>query len=98
MTEREPTKLDIYLAFITPTCVPAQTFHDHEEFARFYLGCLTDPEYLKWRGTASSSFSYNTRMLWSDEELILKARQHAEAARILKGLDELHDTEEDDNV
>lgn len=96
MTERQrPTPspgstLDMYLTFIKPTCVPAQTSYDHEEWARFYLSCLTDPEYLKRRGDGNLNGLGPNPFLWSDSELISKARQHAEAARILKELDELH--------
>lgn len=76
--------LETYLAFLTPKCVPAQTYHDHEEWSRFYLALLTDPEYIKHRLQQFGG-------PWSNDVLIKFARQHMEAARILKELDELHD-------
>lgn len=89
--ERRRAKLDALVGIKMPQH-EAQTYHDHEEYARFYLGLLTDENYQKFLyGVTNSPFRTGApSWIWSDVQLIAKARQHAEAARILKGLDDLH--------
>lgn len=74
----------------------ASTYHDHEEWARFYLGLLTDTEYQKFNVPANSAFGYRDMRPWHDGLLIQKARQHTEAAKLLKELDALHEDDEAD--
>jgi hypothetical protein len=78
-------QLDTWLTMMQPKCIPATTSYDHEEFARFYLALLTDPEYPKYQYA-----------LWDDYTLLLKARQHVEAAKLLRDLDDLHSEDEED--
>jgi hypothetical protein len=85
-------KVDAYLTLAGIPQHSAQTSHDHEEYARFYLSLLTDDTYQSWN--KPGLYGGVPRMLWTDEELIKRARRHTEAARILKELDEMH---EDDN-
>lgn len=83
--------LAMILAFKMPQH-EASTYHDHEEFARFYLGLLTDTEYQKFNvATDHSGFGFRDMRPWNDHELIQKARQHTEAAKLLKELDALHE-------
>ncbi len=85
-------RLDAFLGLRMPQGV-AQTVFDHEEYARFYLSLLTDEEYMYLRGDNSPYLRQPNPNLWSDAELIRKARQHAEAAKILRELENLHDDE-----
>ncbi len=85
--------LATYITLKMPTCSPAQTAYDHEEWARFYLELLTDEEYQKYG--LYTPYGMGDLRPWTDNELVAKARTHTEAAKLLKTLDALHDEEEE---
>jgi hypothetical protein len=68
---------------------PAQTSRDHEDWAKYYLGLITDERYCVARSRALV-FGVGYGRLMSDEQLIQKARTHSEAAKLLHALEEMH--------